>query len=971
MMDLNNPEKPYHIIAKDFSDSRSEKVRIMVCQLNFDRMRSTKGVRLNFVDNDTGNRSYLHWFMDIAASQKVDLLVFPELTVPSEFVESIVDFAKTNDMYIVGGTHYKRTEKGFISVCPIITPQGIFNTEKITPSPFEQSSFNDGIDGAIPGSELIVLRGTKIGDFAVLICLDYTNDSLRSELINNLDFLIVSAFNSKSEEFFLTMHSDVQRSSDGLYIVYCNALSDRLNGEGRSALFAFVDDCFKSEFVDRNCTDLDPKNKIYEFSNDKSYCVFEVDLKHKKPYISKNAHSCSNVKVVTEDDAQMEERYKFQKALSTSEEKYLYIDQYYVKPREYDEMLALLEKENVLVITGDPGIGKTYTAIRIMLDYYQKGFHPVWFFGMDKEDRDEQKEHILNFEPHENDVVYLEDPFGRTVFENKEVLKTLFANWVERFRACKAKLIITSRAEVFKQFEKEVLSGDKLEAYQKELNIRKPSYEIKDLQRIASLYIKSYTNWAGIKELNEIVYKGIEMGELISPLMIYNLVKNHSRETNADLLHKAINEAKDRDLVSQFAEEIRTLSFPAKTLLYLVLLSGKKNIAIIRGLFDKVQIRLFEKARFEGSSFAFELNGQEGHRIQRLGEKIPVYRFSHPTYEEALISLSLKDSSCALVTESCLTELLKYDSSISTEIFRRFILRYPDFLAEQMVNVLDVDFEALSESAKLDLTRKMLLSKNAFFEDKAKLLFPIIDLIKLLYGESKLQLFILQLRMLNTRKEELKDVIIEWKRIFTAERIKKLHPAAFLQCYNLLTGIEENLASKIECNFQKTDLVKKFLILPTDEQRKALDEILRNTAYNYLYKDLKKRIPDLNEQVDGKKRKYIKILRKYVLKSERPKGIVYLDEGAMKAAAGMVNIYPIGVVGVEGDFVNGDIVYLASKKSPQRVLSMIEMASSDIRRFMGLHSSEIEEQADTLISTTISKPNFRDYLPRKKGFGLR
>lgn len=965
MMDLNNTEKTYSIIVKDFSDSRSEKVRVMVCQLNFDRMSFTKGDRLNFVDNDTDNRAYLRWFMNIAASQKVDLLVFPELTIPSEFVESIVEFAKQNDMYVVGGTHYKRTEKGFISICPIITPQGIFNTEKITPSPFEQSCFNNGADGAIPGNEVTVLRGTKIGDFAILICLDYTNDSLRSVLKNDLDFLIVPAFNSKSDEFFFTMHSDVQRSSDGLYIVYCNALSDKLNGEGRSALFAFMDGCFKSEFIERKCTDSNPPNKIYEFSKEKSYCVFEIDLTHKKPYNSKNAYSCSNVKVVTEDDAQMEERYKFQKTISTSEEKYLYIDQYYVKPREYDEMLALLDRENVLVITGDPGIGKTYTAIRIMLDYYQRGLNPVWFFGMDKEDRDEQKEHMLNFEPHENDIVYLEDPFGRTVFENKEVLKTLFANWVERFRACKAKLIITSRAEVFKQFEKEVLSGDKLEAYQRELNIRKPSYEIKDLQRIARLYINSYASWAENKELKDIVYKGIELGELISPLMIYNLVKSHSRDTNAELLHKAISEAKKRDLVSQFAEEIRALSFPAKTLLYLVLLSGKKNIAIIRELFDKVQIRLFEKAKFEGSSFAFELNGQEGYRIQRLGEKIPVYRFSHPTYEEALINLSLKDSSCALVTETCLTELLKYDSSISTEIFRRFILRYPHFLANQMMNVLDVDFEVLSESTKLDLTRKMLLSKNAYFEEKAKLLFPINNLIKLLYKESNLQLLILQLRMLNTRKEELKDVEIDWKWIFTEERIKKLHPAAFLQCYSLLNDIEENLVSIIECNLQKTDLVKKFLILSTEKQREELNEILSKTAYNNLYDDLKKKIPDFNQLVDGKKRRYIRILRKYILKSEKPKGIVYLDDGAMTAVERMANIYPIGVVNVEGDFVNGDIVYLRCENSSQKVLSMVEMSSGDIMKYKGLHSSEIYELAGSLISTTISKPNFREYLPHK------
>ena len=310
----------YRIEVENFADARLSNVKVMICQLDFDKMHHTKGVRLHFVDNDSGNRAYLRRFLNIATSQNVDLLVFPELTIPTEFVEELLEVSKQYDMYIVGGTHYKKTDKGYLSVCPIVTPHGVYNTEKITPSPFEVSSFNGGVDGAIPGNVVKVIHGSKIGDFAVTICLDYTNDLLRNALDkDSLDFLIVTAFNPQSNDFFYSMHSDVQRSPEGLYVVYSNVESESVKVKGKSALFAFMDKCYKTEFVDRGCTDLNPPNKIYEFADGKSYCIFEVDLEHKKPYNSKNGYTVTNVKVIEEDNAQMDDRYQFTKAINASD----------------------------------------------------------------------------------------------------------------------------------------------------------------------------------------------------------------------------------------------------------------------------------------------------------------------------------------------------------------------------------------------------------------------------------------------------------------------------------------------------------------------------------------------------------------------------------------------------------------------------------------------------------------------------
>lgn len=687
-----------------------------------------------------------------------------------------------------------------------------------------------------------------------------------------------------------------------------------------------------------------------------SYCIFDLDLKHKKPYLGKNAYSRSNVLVIEEDDGQMEARYQFQKIIGASDDKFKNIDKYYVKPKEYKEMMALLEREHVLVITGDAGIGKTYTAIHFLLEYYKKGYKPTWFYGMAKEDRDAQRTSLLNLEPQEKDVVYVEDPFGRTVFENRDELKTLFANLVERFKSSKSKLIITSREEVFKKFEQEILSGGSLEAYKQELNVRKPSYRKEDLKEIAKHYIKAYTNWSDNPKLVSIVNQGIEEQRLISPLMIYNLVKNHPTPVEDSLLQKAIINVRSTDLVTQFADEIRSLSHPAKILLYMVLLYGRRNIAVIRSMFPTVQLALLEKTKFEGSSFMFELKGQENHRIQRLGERIPVYRFSHPSYEEALIELSEKDSTCALINETCLSEIISYDSSVAAEVFSRFVIRYPSFLEGLIVSVISLDFESLKESTKLDLTRKMLASENRTFVEMAKRMYPVQRLVESIYVEDDLKYFELRIRSLSRRRGELANAKIAWNKVFTKDRISRLHPIIFIECYEIAGSLDDKVMEKIESNLQKADIIRKFILLPNDELRNRFELILSGTSYKGIYQDLKDKIPKDILDARHNKRKYAGVLKKYILLNSKPKGIVYLDKGAMKAVCRGAKLYPVGVVGVAGSFGNGDIIELMQEGKSKPILVMSELSSDVIDRYKGLRSSEIYELEDKLVPTTISRP---------------
>lgn len=62
-----------------------------------------------------------------------------------------------------------------------------------------------------------------------------------------------------------------------------------------------------------------------------------------------------------------------------------------------------------MLIVGDAGIGKTYTAVKLLNEYYKKGYKPIWVMGMSKEDRELQSTKIMNYEPNDREIVYFEE----------------------------------------------------------------------------------------------------------------------------------------------------------------------------------------------------------------------------------------------------------------------------------------------------------------------------------------------------------------------------------------------------------------------------------------------------------------------------------------------------------------------------------------------------------------------------------
>ena len=74
-------------------------------------------------------------------------------------------------------------------------------------------------------------------------------------------------------------------------------------------------------------------------------------------------------------------------------------------------------------------------------------------------------------------IVYFEDPFGKTEYERREGLEREIGTIIDMVKQVEdAYVIVTSREEVFKEFEKEKLSVKDLREFENKLNIKRPSY---------------------------------------------------------------------------------------------------------------------------------------------------------------------------------------------------------------------------------------------------------------------------------------------------------------------------------------------------------------------------------------------------------------------------------------------------------------------------------------------------------------
>jgi hypothetical protein len=308
------------------------------------------------------------------------------------------------------------------------------------------------------------------------------------------------------------------------------------------------------------------------------------------------------------------------------------INRIFVPPDEYRDMIKNLEKNRIIFLVGDPEIGKTFTAVRMMWEYFSKGYKPIWYSGSEPIERTKARKIMSECGIAEHSVVYFEDPFGRTEFEDQAELRREIGSFVSRVHMMDIRVIITSREEPFRTFEKEKLSQDDLRKFLKEMSLMKPSYDEDRLRMILLNWSKAFScKWAQKEGIRSVILdEGIK--RLRTPLAMKDFALATRDIVDLEKI-ECVMEEKSKETKDAFAEEIAKMDRKKVLFLSILYILHLKEESTIENLYMKTCKNLgidVEPDQFKCLMKYFEnkisLNKQEN-----------IFEFTHPSYEEGLV----------------------------------------------------------------------------------------------------------------------------------------------------------------------------------------------------------------------------------------------------------------------------------------------------------------------------------------------
>lgn len=185
----------------------------------------------------------------IAKQDEADFLVFPELFIPNEYVyKHIMNECENSKIIIIGGLEwiYKKNINGrkiienqaFVAIPSTLNKNAqvlneratIIKIPKMFPAPAEKEFLNKSGYEFVHGNRIYLFKSRKLGNWAVLICVDYLNLPIQRLLQTKIQTLFIVAYNQDIDYF----HS----LSDSLHrILYCNVIVCNMGNYGGSHVF--------------------------------------------------------------------------------------------------------------------------------------------------------------------------------------------------------------------------------------------------------------------------------------------------------------------------------------------------------------------------------------------------------------------------------------------------------------------------------------------------------------------------------------------------------------------------------------------------------------------------------------------------------------------------------------------------------------------------------------------------------------
>ena len=357
-------------------------------------------------------------------------------------------------------------------------------------------------------------------------------------------------------------------------------------------------------------------------------------------------------KISVENVLKIKKSLDFIKKIRSNPYLYKNIDCVYVPPDEFDDILKILEKNKCVFITGTSGYGKTFTAVYLLWKYYNLGYDTVWVPGDEPKKREEVRESLerLEFTIKPRHVIYFEDPFGKFEYEKRENLERDILSLIELIKSTENfYVIITSREEIFKEFKKESLYGEKLVNLEVKINIKNLSYNFEKRLKILLNWAKIYNPvWLNDDNLINEIKILLERSHILpTPLNIKEFVKASEKINDKKKLHE-IAIVKSNKSHIEFSKEILSMRDDKIIFLLLIFLFIKPTIKNLEIFFNEIKLSLDIKSYDE----YYEII--EWFKEDKLKIDRPYFTFqtdyeldliltlSHPSYHEAVeISISL------------------------------------------------------------------------------------------------------------------------------------------------------------------------------------------------------------------------------------------------------------------------------------------------------------------------------------------
>ena len=532
----------------------------------------------------------------------------------------------------------------------------------------------------------------------------------------------------------------------------------------------------------------------------------QLDSKRKcsKPYPSAEFYSIEQKEFERELKV-----FEFLEKIGSQRAEYREIEELYVAPENYDEIKRILEENNIVFIIGDAEMGKTYTAIRFLWEYFKESYEPVYIH---EERRIEQWEFIRHKTDFDGKIIDLEDPWGKVEFERSESIFKEIGTFIAEVKRKRCKIIITSREKVFKEFENRKETAEDLWHYVIQLKVNL-AYSKENLAEMLKKYASLFEPaWSTNEELKGVALEAIEK-KLRTPMSIKKLIDDSKNVESIKQLIIAIEKASEETKIA-FAKEIKEIfdkeDYDKIVFLSLTYIIVEPEVAklcyedVLKDLGYSIKAKDFNDLIQEFDEV--ELS-QIGYIFQ---VKIPEYSLTyvHSSYREAF--------------KYALTDNAK-PSNISVKIFSNVLLK----LCEINISIESVGWVLISSFDEIsEAVRNKLLP---FIAEKDEFAVGLAHTIYCYFDELPEEVRNKLLLILSENDEAAEP--IAWTIEFNFDKIPEEVRNKLLLTLFRKEGVAKNIVAVILQNFKKLpEDIRNLLDILQEELEYVIEEIIENSS---------------------------------------------------------------------------------------------------------------------------------------------